>query len=101
MAITLARAARLLDYTSLAVISAGALCYGRAYVGLRGLADSAPARMGGQPFGALAEHARLVRVSNLGIAVLGVGIALALVATVMTTTAARRARRAAAAVSPA
>jgi hypothetical protein len=91
MAITLARAARLLDYSSLAVLSAGALCYGRAYLGLRGLMDGAPGAA--RPLGALAEHARLVRLSQVGLAVLAAGIVMALVATAMTTTARRRARR--------
>jgi hypothetical protein len=95
MAITLARASRLLDYASLAVLAGGAACYGYAWLGMRQIQNGrvTEGRAASLPTVGAWDH--FLSLSQAGLVVLGVGLAMALVATVGTTTAARRARRAA------
>lgn len=94
MAMTLARASRLLDYASLAVLTGGALCYAYAWFGMRQIQHGRVASGAAASLPTVGAWDRFGTLSQAGLVVLGVGLAMALVATVGTTTAARRARRA-------
>ena len=94
MAITLARASRLLDYASLAVLVGGAACYGYAWFGMRQIQNGRVAAGRAATLPTVGAWDHFVTLSQAGLVVLGVGMAMALIATVGTTTAARRARRA-------
>jgi hypothetical protein len=75
------RLSRLIDLASLILILAGGALYLKAYFGMQELRSRPEAefiRGESVAFGRIAEHARLTRVSRVGLAIAGLGLIVGL-----------------------
>ena len=78
------RLGRLLDLAGLALLLVGAICFGYAHAGMRGLqAAGFVPRKAGEPFGAVVQWEQWRRLAHVGVLAVIVGVAVGVAAAIV------------------